>query len=46
MRQEIDGLLNESMPVMSEEEQQTLGQDDAEKEKYAAMQQQLNMQFT
>jgi hypothetical protein len=37
MRQEIDGLLNESMPVMSEDEQKDLDQDDAKKEKYEAM---------
>ena len=45
MRQEIDGLLNESVKVFSEEDQ-VPDEDEAKKEKYEAMQQQLNMQFT
>lgn len=45
MRTEIDGLLNESMKLMSDEEPEE-DQEEEKKKKYEDMQQQLNMQFT
>lgn len=44
MRQEIDGLLNESTgKIMSESDQ--VGHDEAKQQKYDEMQNQLSMQF-
>ena len=45
MRQEIDGLLNESMGKGMSEEDLEVGEDEMKQQKYEEMQNQLSMQF-
>ena len=45
MRQEIDGLMNESMGKIVSEDGQELGEDEMKEQKYKEMQNQLSMQF-
>lgn len=45
MRQEIDGLLNESMGKVLSDDAPDVGDDELKKQKYEEMQNQLSMQF-